>query len=96
MELTLLRNELNTAYGLALPETPTIEALEPILAEKVNDLINTDFTGLVQILYRIDVSEERLKKILRENRGIDAGLLIARLMIERQWQKIETRRKFNP
>lgn len=96
MELALLRNELNSAYGLSLPETSTTEALEPILAERVNAMINTDFAGLVQLLYRIDVSEERLKKILRENMGTDAGLLIARLMIERQWQKIETRRKFNP
>ena len=93
MELPVLRNDLNAALGLALPETGTIEALEKVLAERIDVLIDTNFAGLVQLLYRIDVDEARLKKILRENVGTDAGLLIARTILERQWQKIETRRK---
>lgn len=94
MELPVLCNDLNAAYGLELPETATTEALEAVLAEKINLLIDSDFAGLVQLLYRIDVNEERLKKILRENAGTNAGLLIARTILERQWQKIETRRKY--
>ena len=40
----------------------------------------------------IDVDEARLKKLLKDNAGEDAGMIIARLIIERQLQKIVTRR----
>lgn len=94
METPALRSDLNHSYGLDLPETANIEALEAILADRINRMITDDFNGLIQLLYRVDVSEPNLKKILRENAGTDAGLLIARLILERQWQKIETRRQF--
>ncbi|HUB59059.1 MAG TPA: hypothetical protein VL978_00070 [Puia sp.] len=96
MEVPALRSELNNSFGLDLPETATIDMLGQTLAERVNTLIMDDFNRLVQLLYRIDVSEEKLKKLLKENTGTDAGLLIARLILERQWQKIETRRKYRP
>jgi hypothetical protein len=57
------------------------------LAAYVNELIMTNFERLVQLLYRIDVSEEKLKKLLRQNPESDAGLIIANLIIERQKQK---------
>ena len=71
---------------------PTLEAL---LAEKINDMINKDFNALVQLLYRIDINESHLRLLLQENQASDAGLLIARLTLERQWQKIITRRKYS-
>lgn len=66
-----------------------------VLAEMINDLINNDFQKLVSILYRMDVDETRLKQLLKENPGTDAGFIIASLMIERQKQKIESREKFS-
>ena len=94
MELPALRSDLNNSYGLDLPETATIEMLEGVLADRINTMITTDFNRLISLLYRVDVSETKLKQLLKENAGTDAGLLIARLMLERQWQKIETRRKY--
>jgi hypothetical protein len=95
MEIPALQYDLNSAYGLDLPETATIEMLERVLAERINIMITADFNRLISLLYRIDVSETKLKQLLKENAGTDAGLLIARLILERQWQKIETRRKFS-
>lgn len=95
MEVPALQYELKNAYGLDLPETATIEMLETALADRINAMIHDDFNRLIQLLYRIDVNEERLKKLLRENSSTDAGLLIARLILERQWQKILTRRRFS-
>jgi|HubBroStandDraft_1064217.scaffolds.fasta_scaffold2624105_1 hypothetical protein len=94
MEVPALRSDLNHSYGLDLPETATIEMLEGVLADRINTMITTDFNRLISLLYRIDVSETKLKQLLRENTGTDAGLLIARLILERQWQKIESRRKY--
>ena len=61
------------------------------LAAHINDLILHNFDGLVYLLYRVDVSENKLKNLLRENGKADAGKMIATLMIERQIQKIKSR-----
>jgi hypothetical protein len=61
----------------------TIQALEKLapedLANAINDLIKNDFSKLVQLLYRIDVSEAKLKYILQAHPNEDAGKLIAAL-----------------
>ena len=66
-----------------------------VLIEKINELINNDFQKLVSILYRIDVSEPKLKQLLNENPGTNAAIIIADLMIERQTEKIRSRQQFN-
>ena len=90
MDVTLLAVDLNRVYGWEL----TADALENQLAEKINLLIQRDFEAVVQLLYRIDVSEKRLRGILNSDTGEDAGRIIARLIMERQWQKIESRRRY--
>lgn len=60
----------------------------------INNLIENDFPGLVQILYRMDISESRLKQMLVDHEGRDAALIIAHLLIEREGQKLESREKF--
>jgi hypothetical protein len=64
------------------------------LSRLINDLINNDFEKLVQFLYRLDIDEKKLRKILEANAGQDAGEMIAELVIERQLQKIKSRNEF--
>ena len=49
----------------------------PDLETMINELIKEDFSKLVQLLYRIDVSEAKLKSILQANPNENAGKLIA-------------------
>lgn len=49
----------------------------------INECIQHDFNKLVQLLYRIDVSEEKLNYILQLNPNEDAAKLIAAVIIER-------------
>ena len=91
--LTLIQ-DLNNSYSLELLDARAIEDLEEALSEKVNAMIQTDFGALVQLLYRIDVNEARLRVLLQQNAGEDAGRVIARLIIQRQWQKMESRRQY--
>lgn len=49
----------------------------------INECIQHDFNKLVHLLYRIDVSEEKLKYILQLNPNEDAAKLIAAVIIER-------------
>ena len=91
-----LIKDLNQSYGWELADTLTMPELEALLAEIVNGWIRSDFTRLVQFLYRIDISESRLRSLLEENTEEDTGQLLARLILERLWQKIETRRQYKP
>jgi hypothetical protein len=91
-------NELATLvafdFQLSVPASATEEALRNLLAERVNWLIVHDFDTLVRLLYRIDVPEAKLKKLLQDHPEADAGLLIAAMIIDRQRQKIESREKY--
>jgi len=62
-----------------------------LLADKINELLNNDFQKLVSILYRMDVSEIKLKLLLKDNPERDAAKIIADLMIERQVQKMKSK-----
>ena len=88
-----LIKDLNKTCGLQLAEYLSADQLEALLAEKFNDMIRDQFSALVQFLYRMDVSEARLRDLLKSS-GEDAGMIIARLVIERQQQKILTRRQY--
>lgn len=70
-------------------------ANKKLLAVRINELIQNDFQKLIAALYRLDVSEEKLKRLLKENSGSDAGLIITDLIIERQVQKIKSRQQFH-
>ncbi len=65
------------------------------LSAYLNELVLSDFNKLVSILYRMDVSESKVKAALADASGtISAGEIIARLLIEREREKMEWRRKF--
>ncbi len=68
---------------------------EVFLAAQINELIKNDFNQLVQILYRLDVNETKLKQVLNNNPNEDAGKIIAALIIERQLQKTKSREEFS-
>ena len=53
------------------------------LHEYINDCIQNNFSALVQLLYRIDVSEQKLKKVLQESPNEDAAKLITQLILDR-------------
>ena len=72
------------------------EALRAELSAYINHLLLHDFTTLISILYRVDVPEKKLKKILQENPELDAGDIIADLLLQGQEEKIATRRSMPP
>ena len=85
---------INKQADTDLPEDVSKNELQQKLTAFINELIVNDFQRLITILYRIDVDEKKLKRILLENAGTDAGEIIATLVIEREIQKIETRKQF--
>jgi len=57
-------------------------------------LLDSDIEGLLSLLYRIDVSEQKVKAILATANQGDMAKKIAVLIIERQIQKIISRMKY--
>ena len=86
---------LNDQLQVDMPEIITEEELELGLAEIVDHLIEKDFKKLVYVLYKVDVSEVKLKQMLNASQGQSASTTIAKLIIEKQKQKIESRKKFS-
>ncbi len=76
-----------------LPDNVSPDFLKETLSSHINFLIQSDFQKLVYLLYRIDISEIKLKQMLKVNAGIDAGKIIAGLIIERQMQKLKYRQQ---
>lgn len=76
---------------LSIPNTASKEDVIGLLAFQIEKLIDSDFGRLVSILYRVDVSEKKLRDMLKQSEGKDAAYLIANLIIERQLQKIKSR-----
>jgi len=80
-------------FGLQAPESTTnsIEDLIDWLAIEIGYLIDRDFNSFLNMLYRIDVNERKVKEAFAET---DPIRQIAILIIEREQQKVESRAKY--
>lgn len=85
---------INKQIDAHFEEGIAMKQLQQKLISFINDLIQNDFQRLVAILYKVDVDEDRLKRILKEEAGKDAAAIIAKLIIEREIQKLESRERF--
>jgi hypothetical protein len=86
-----LLNQVIHSQAAEVLQTPDLRAK---LATAINELIVHDFDSLIQILYRMDVSEIKLKAMLQQHASEDAAGIIADLILERQEQKIASRKLF--
>ncbi len=92
MDDTLLQQAaigLQQDWGLQIPAQLSEEALLQLLADRVVIYLEKGPDAFYQLMYRIDISEKKLNSILHEE---NVALQIARLIYNRQLQKIESRR----
>ena len=82
---------VNQSFDLETTESNFVN----FLTDKINYLIIHDFNKLIYILYRADINETKLNKLLAENKKEDAGKIIAALFIQRQLEKIKSKGDFN-
>lgn len=80
--------------GLKQEDDP-FAVLRSILAQKIRYLIDRDIDKLKQALYRIDVNEQQVKKVLAESPLDEAVDEIAGMIISRQLEKVKTRKKYS-
>lgn len=80
-----------------LPDVESIldeEALLILFTARVEEMMRDDLDLLLSSLYRLDVEEYKIQEALR-SATIPAAQGIASLIIERQKEKIRTRKKYS-
>lgn len=71
------------------------EKVISILSKVLSFMLDRQFERLLQICYRVDLGEEKLKKILHESEPDRIAPDLAGALWYRQKQKVEIRRKYS-
>ena len=79
---------LQQEWGLQIPDTLSEEEILRLLADKVVSILEKGPDTFYQLMYRIDISEKKLNAILGDE---NVAAKIARLIYDRQLQKIQSR-----
>lgn len=91
-DFTKALNKIST--DLDLSSKSDADLLEQ-LSTYLNELINRDFNAVVQILYRMDVSEMKVREKLANSVSVEtAGLILAHLLIQRELEKMKWRERY--
>ena len=85
---------INHSLEMEWQETISMEELKALLAGYIHHLISNNFNKLISILYRIDISEVKLRQLLANDPLEDTGKTIAELIIQRQLEKMRYRENF--
>lgn len=92
-ELTSLSKIINKDFEI---DNLATEALvRARLIEAFAYLLDNDISKMMNILYRTDVDEVKLKKLLISNSELPSAEVIADAYIARQKEKIETWKKYS-
>ena len=75
-------------WELVLPTNLSEEALLQLLADRIVTILERGAEQFFQLMYRLDISEKKLNAVLAED---NVPQKIARLIYDRQLQKIQSR-----
>ncbi|MEQ8927693.1 MAG: hypothetical protein RLO81_17885 [Fulvivirga sp.] len=78
-----------------LPSVKKMEDLRAALLQIVNYLLNNDFERFILAMYRIDISETKVKTVLATAAPENIASELTDLIIQRELQKVETRKKYS-
>ena len=81
-------------FELQKQDVLSYEELHYILSQRIRELLEKNVEKLVHILYRIDVNQKKTDDIFNNLSKDDIALLLTDAVIERQLQKVHTRRKY--
>ena len=88
--------------NLDLPEAeinmikaPGLDELHNYLTSAIRELLDTDFNRLLNALYRIDVSEQKVSEAINLEAPDKIAATLATMIIDRELQKVVTRKKYS-
>jgi hypothetical protein len=84
-------------FELESAPPPADEAeLLAILAERIDEMLLHRQDYLMSLLYRLDVLEEKIRPVMHPNAPEPPHIGLARLVLERQKQRAETKQTIKP
>ncbi len=82
-------------FGLEIGEEPlTEQQLFDLVADQVAYMLEHRMESLFSLMYRLDVAEQKIREALAPDALEAANTLLARLIIERQKQRIRTKQQY--
>lgn len=82
-------------FGLDIGDEPlTEQALFDLVANEVAYMIEHRIESLFSLLYRLDVSEKKIRAALAADAPEPANIILATLIIDRQKQRIFTKQHY--
>ncbi|MFC5627177.1 hypothetical protein [Algoriphagus winogradskyi] len=66
-----------------------------ILSKVISYMLDREFERLIQICYRVDLGEEKLKRILHESEPDEVATDLAKALWMRQQQKVVIRKQYS-
>lgn len=88
-------NIISGSFELQNSNVLTLEEIHFILTARIRELLDKNVERLVSILYRIDVGQKKTDEIFNNPSKDEIAALVADAVIERQLQKVKTRRKYS-
>lgn len=71
-------------------------ALLDMMAARIAEMLDREPEQLMSMLYRLDVEERKILPALQAGAAEPPALALARLVLERQKQRVETKRTIKP
>ncbi|MDH5367029.1 MAG: hypothetical protein OEW67_08590 [Cyclobacteriaceae bacterium] len=91
---SLIRNDFGFD-STELTHHNILSDLKEQLTKIISFLLDKDLQRLLNAMYRIDISEQKFKEALAINPPSEVASAIAQLIIDRELQKVITRRKYS-
>ena len=64
------------------------------LSQRIKELMAQDFESLMSMMYRLDIDESKIKQALAPGNVEDPSVSLAKIIIERQKRRMETKSKY--
>jgi len=93
--LNLIKKDLGLENDFDLSDEDPFAQLHDFLTKQVQYLLDHDFGRLLNAMYRIDISEQRVKEILNLAEPPEIASKLADAIILREKQKMITRLKYS-
>ena len=86
-----LSEAISSRFELTIADNYNLDDLKQALFYRIRELLDKNVERLLSILYRVDLSQNRLDEIFQNSSKEEIAEKIAEAVIERQLQKIKTR-----
>ena len=94
--LQIIKKEFDLASNeLPVKSNPSIKELHKYLTIAIGSMLDREFNKLLNLLYRVDIEESLVAEALHAENPSEVASELARLVIDREMKKVESRKKYS-